>query len=163
MTDELGGGASRSTEPAAGTSQATDVSLREYLTALISAVEKRSDARFEAMKATVETAFSTAQTAIDKAEEATEKRFEGVNEFRAALSDQANQFVTKETIDALVAKLEAQIGQNRKDLDALSRRIDVREGEIAGSRLTYGNIAAMLATTAVIMGILFFLINHLTP
>jgi hypothetical protein len=35
MADEPGGGASRTTDPAAGTSAATDVSLREYLAAII--------------------------------------------------------------------------------------------------------------------------------
>lgn len=33
MTEDRGGGASRTTDPAAGTSAATDVSLREYVTA----------------------------------------------------------------------------------------------------------------------------------
>lgn len=162
MTDELGGGASRSTDPAAGTSSATDVSLREYLTALISAAEQRSDARFDAMKEMVETAFDTAKEAITKAEVATDKRLEGMNEFRDTLSDQASNFVTKDALESLVARLEAQIKRNREDLDALSKRIDVREGEIQGSKVTYGNIAAMLATFAVIIGILIFLSQHIS-
>lgn len=157
-----GGGASRSTDPASGSSAATDVSLREYLTALINAAEKRSDQRFESMKEMVATAFSTAQTAINKANEATEKRFEGVNEFRAALSDQAQQFVTKPTLSALVDKLEAQIDRNREDLDQLAKRIDIREGQHEGSRLTYGNMAALLAAAATVITIVVVLANWLS-
>jgi len=152
--NEIGGGASRSTEPAAGTSQATDVSLREYLIAQIAASERRSDLRFEAMKEQVAEAFASSQLAIDKADEATEKRFEGVNEFRAALSDQATRFVTAETLAALSDKLQASIERNQDDLIALAKRIDLREGQVSGSRLTYGNIAALIAVMATIVGMI---------
>ena len=128
MRKDEGGGASRSTDPAAGTSAATDVSLREYLVALINAAESRSNQRFEAMKEQVDAAFAASQLAIDKADMATEKRFEGVNEFRAALTDQAARFVTQDALVSLSDKLQASIDRNREDLDALSKRIDVRQG-----------------------------------
>ncbi len=158
--EDAGGGASRSTDPAAGTSSATDVSLREYLTALISAAEARSDARFEAMKQTVETAFANSQVAIGKAEEATAKRFEGVNEFRSALSDQASSFVSRTTLDALVEKLENQIERNRADLDSLAKRIDVREGQLQGSKVTIGNLIALVTVAAAIIGVIVVLANQ---
>ncbi len=158
---EEGGGASRSTDPAAGTSTATDVSLREYLMAQINAAEKRSDLRFEAMKEQVSEAFHSSQRAIDKADIATEKRFEGVNEFREALSDQATRFVTRETLESLGAKLEAAIDRNREDLDALSKRIDLREGAISGSRLTWGSMAALVAGVGTIIAIIAVLANYL--
>ena len=161
MNDE-GGGASRSTDPAAGTSAATDVSLREYLMAQIDAAERRADLRFEAMKEQVAAAFASSQRAIDKADEATEKRFEGVNEFRSALSDQATRFVTTETLKALGDKLEAGITRNREDLDALSSRIDLRQGQEVGARLSYGNIAALLGVAATIIGIVVVLANVFT-
>jgi hypothetical protein len=162
VNDEFGGGASRSTNPAEGTSSATDVSLREYLTALIIAAENRSDARFEAMKDMVDTAFTTAQKAIDKAETATDIRLQGVNEFRDTLSAQAQNFVTKDSLASLVEKLEAQIDRNREDLDSLARRINVREGQIQGSRLTWGNMAALLTAFAVVVGLLVILANYIS-
>jgi uncharacterized coiled-coil protein SlyX len=139
-----------------------DVSLREYLTALISAAEHRSDERFEAMRATIESAFTSAQIAIDKAEAATEKRFEGVNEFRAALSDQASSFVTRQTLNALVAKLEAQIERNRDDLDMLAKKIDVREGMLEGARLTVGNVIAIVTVGVAVIGLIVVLANYLS-
>lgn len=160
--EDLGGGASRSTDPAAGTSSATDVSLREYLMAQINAAEQRSDIRFEAMKEQVAAAFDSSQRAIDKADIATEKRFEGVNEFRAALSDQATRFVTTQTLEALGDKLQAAIERNREDLDALSQRVDLREGVTEGSRLTWGTMAGLLSAFGILIGVLVVFINWLS-
>jgi hypothetical protein len=55
------------------------------------------------------------QGAIDKALAAQEHRFEGVNEFRKTLSDQAATFVSRETLEARVTALAAR-------LDALEQR-----------------------------------------
>ena len=161
MNDE-GGGASRSTDPAAGTSAATDVSLREYVTLMVSQEMKRLDERFRAVEKATEQAFMNSQRAIDKADAATEKRFEGVNEFRAALSDQASRFVTTDQLRAVAEKLEAGYMRNREDIDKQASRLDLREGEVAGSRLTYGNLAAMIGAAAVIIGIISVLANILT-
>ena len=158
---EEGGGASRTTDPAAGTSAATDVSLREYLIAEIHAAESRSIMRYEAMQAQVEAAFESSQRAIDKADEATEKRFEGVNEFRAALSDQATRFVTNDQLTALGSKLEASISRNREDLETLATRINLREGAISGSRLTWGSMAALVAGLGTVIAIIAVLASYL--
>ena len=128
VTDD-GGGASRSTDPAGGSSTGTDVSLREYIVALIAATERASDARFDAMKEMVENAFRSSQEAIRKAEAATEKRFESVNEFRAVLTDQQQHLVTRQVLDSVVDRLQAAIERNREDLDALAKRLDLREGK----------------------------------
>jgi len=157
-----GGGASFTTDPAAGTSAATDVSLREYLTALIHGVEGRSDERFRHMKEMVETAFENAQTAITKADTATEKRFEGVNEFRAALSDQATQFVTRDAMAALADKIDSQIDQQRKDMDAIVRRLDLREGQTQGSRITTGILVTVTTIAVAIVGLVVVVATYLT-
>jgi hypothetical protein len=157
-----GGGASRSTDPAAGTSSATDVSLREHLTSLINAAEERSDQRFESMKAMVETAFKVSESAIEKAEAADNKRFDSMNEFNTRIDTILSNTVTRETVDALIGKLESEIDRNREDLDQLSKRIDLREGQAAGSRLTWGNMAALVATAATALGIIIVLANYLS-
>ncbi len=157
-----GGGASKSTDPAAGTSSATDVSLREYLVALIVNSEKSADQRFHHMTEMVDAAFASAQKAIDKADIATEKRFEGVNEFRAALSDQSRDFITRDALVSLADKLDAQITRNREDLDALSKRVDLREGQTQGSRLTTGYLVTALAATGGVIGTIIVLVNYIT-
>ena len=135
--------------------------MREYLIAQINAAESRANLRFEAMKEQVDTAFKSSQLAIDKADIATEKRFEGVNEFRAALSDQATRFVTLETLQSLSDKLQTSIDRNREDLIALSNRINVREGEVSGSRLTLGSIAMLIGATGGVLAIVVVVANVL--
>ena len=157
-----GGGASRSTDPAAGSSAATDVSLREYVTLMVEAERVRVNERFLSVEKLTDQAFSNSQRAIDKADLATEKRFEGVNEFRAALSDQASRFVTTEQLQVVQEKLEAGYQRNREDIDKQATRLDLREGEITGSRLSYGNIAVMIGVASTIIGVIIVLSNVLT-
>jgi len=110
--NEEGGGASRTTDPAAGTSAATDVSLREHLTLMVHSLERRLEERFTAM-----------QRATDVAFRASEARLDSVNEFRAQLSDQTATFVTREVLEARVDKLQGEITRLRNDLDDLRKRL----------------------------------------
>ena len=157
-----GGGASRSTDPATGTSTATDISLREYLVSLIAATERASDARFEAMKQMVDNAFKSSQEAIRKAEAATEKRFESVNEFRAVLTDQQRHLVTRDVLNSVADKLQASIDRNRDDLDSLAKRLDLREGQEAGQRLTMGTLVAIITVAVAVIGAVVVIVNVLT-
>jgi hypothetical protein len=150
MSEPEGGGASRSTDPAAGTSTGTDVSLREYLTQQINAVERRTEQRFESMK-----------QAVDLALQANERRFDSVNEFRATLSDQASHFVTRDTLEALSEKLQSSIDRNAEDLNKLSRRVDLREGQEAGSRLTAGKLYAAIGAAIAVLGLVIVVANYL--
>lgn len=136
-----GGGASRTTETASGSSAATDVSLREYLTALIVAAESRADLQFAAMK-----------EAVTKAEGAGEKRLEG---FPQLFADTAE-------LRALGEKLQEGIDRNREDLDKLSSRLDLATGEQAGSRLTKTGLYAALGAAVGLVGLLVVLANLLT-
>ena len=126
---------------------------------MVHAEMRRVEGRFDALEKATEQAFENSQRAIDKADMATEKRFEGVNEFRAALADQANKFVTAEQLTATVGRLEAGYTRNREDIDALNDRMNLREGQAAGSRLTYGTMAALLAAFATIIGLLVVAAN----
>jgi len=157
-----GGGASRTTDPAAGTSAATDVSLREYFMALLRAEQLRSDERFKSMQDAVDAAFESSQRAIDKTNESLERRFEGVNEFRATLSDQAAHFVTKDSLNSLTDKLQAAIDQNRKDLDALEKKFDLREGQEQGSKITTGTLVTVITVSVGVIGLIVVVVNVLT-
>ena len=87
------------------------VSLREYVDDKLENLEKAIDARFESVTQTTNSALASADKANLKAENAIEKRFEGVNEFRAALSDQTHNFLTRKEFDAKWENVE----KNRKD------------------------------------------------
>jgi hypothetical protein len=161
MTQE-GGGASRSTDSVAGTSQATDVSLREYLTAQIN--ESRRECR-ENIKH-LERHFDEIQRHNEsrRAEEMADitRRFDGVNEFRASLSDLSALMATKDNMSRVEEKFSAQTGAQNARLSALERRMDLREGQHEGSRLTLGNLIALVTVGVGILGAIIVLANYLS-
>src|SRR5260221_9850687 len=60
-----------------------------------SVLKKYFDARLDTIERVANERFKYTEIAVQKAEIATEKRFESVNEFRKALSDQTNTFITR--------------------------------------------------------------------
>ena len=100
------------------------MTVEEALATRISALEKllderedRTKERFASMKIAVDAALAAADRAVTKAETATEKRFEGVNEFRETLRDQAATLLPRGEYSVLHIALE-------KKVDGLSSRIE---------------------------------------
>ena len=60
----------------------------------------------DASKEAVTAAMASAEKAVLKADQANEKRFDSVNEFRAAMKDQQATFADKEQTDRRLASLE---------------------------------------------------------
>jgi hypothetical protein len=90
--------------------------------------QQRFDASKTALKTALlaadskaEAAVTAAQKAVDKAATATEKRFESVNEFRQALTDQTATFPSRVELEALSGKI-----------DDLKERITRAEGRSTG-------------------------------
>jgi hypothetical protein len=168
-----GGGPSRSTDPAAGTSQATDVSLREHL---MQAIEHSRRECQEGIK-NVEKAIAQAQRNNDenikKALAAIDKRFDSVNEFRDSLSDLSNRMATKVDLEnladkqaigdkALGDKFEALHQHNRQDIDRINERLNLREGEQIGSRLTTGSMIAIASVLFGLIAAIVVIANYLS-
>jgi hypothetical protein len=86
----------------------------------------------------IQAALVSAEKAVDKALDANEKRFEGVNEFRGQLTDQAATFVRRDEIDiritALGDKLDAETKRNADLIAALTTRLDTSQGTEVGKR-----------------------------
>ena len=76
------------------------VTLRVYLEDRIDGLEKLIDTRLEANATAVAAALRANQIAIDKAEATVNDRLAMMNEFRAAMKDQAGQYVTMATLEA---------------------------------------------------------------
>src|ERR1700677_5120704 len=55
-------------------------------------------------------ALAASAAATQKAENAMEKRFEGVNEFRGAMGDQASRFITRAEVDQRMAASDKEKG-----------------------------------------------------
>jgi hypothetical protein len=71
------------------------VALRDYFTLWLERLEVFYDRRFQDLEAKTTLALANSDKAVDKSDAATEKRFEGVNELRGALSDQAATFIPR--------------------------------------------------------------------
>lgn len=104
------------------------VELRDFFTLWIERLEVFYTRRFEDLDTKTTLALSAADKAVTKAEVATEKRFEGVNEFRQTLADQAARLMPREealskftTVEKDLNALTKEI-QNRRDADNQRRR-----------------------------------------
>jgi len=149
-----GGGASRTTEVAAGTSQATDVSLREYLVAAIN--DSRRECRDSISH--LEKHFDEIQKHNDETLTAfrgeVSRRFDGVNEFRDALSDLSALMATKDNLSRVEEKFAALVVGVSDRVTILERRADQGEGKDQGSRITWAAVVGIIATIGTIIGIL---------
>lgn len=88
MTSE-GGGASRSTDPAFGTSSATDVSLREYTSEKVESLRELTELRFQAQEKALELQATEYQ-----------RRLSGLNNEAARIDQAVQKNVSRDTWDA---------------------------------------------------------------
>jgi len=116
--------------------------------------QQRFDAQGQALTAAltsaekaVQTALSAAEKAVVKAETATEKRFESVNEFRQALTDQTQTFPSRIELQALTERVVE-----------LAARLDGAEGRNRGTAaakanlyLAGGLIIAAISTAVIVL------------
>ena len=111
--------------------------VRDALAAQINFQRELVQVRFDASQAAIYKAEISTQEAIKIANVANEKRFEGVNEFRQTLSDQATHFATKEALDNW--QRESRTAHDTLNLD-VQRAIDTAAKALAESVDRY-NIA----------------------
>lgn len=171
-----------------------DERLREHIASqyrqiqdALESAEKLEVARIAAVLERTNLISESSAEAIRKAEASTERRFEGVNEFRAQLAEQATKFMPRETADtrfaALQDALDQRAGTNAAKIETLQQRLDqtlpalhtvettaerVAElnkrfdqsvGHLAGVK---GTIAAAAAGLTIVIAIVIFLANILT-
>ena len=92
---EGGGGASRTTEAAAGSSAPTDVSLREYMELHVRRLADLIDSERNLRLARRQDDLA----AIDKAEQAVNKRLEAMNELRQQITEERSIYMSREAYD----------------------------------------------------------------
>ena len=76
---------------------------------LVTALETKFMGALAGLQDNIELRARMSAEAIGKAEDANRLRFDSVNEFRQTLTDQATQFVTRPTVDAIASQLTAQM------------------------------------------------------
>jgi vacuolar-type H+-ATPase subunit H len=123
VTDEVGGGASQTTDPAAGTSSATDISLREYFEALDRSNDKidqwvfrfyeERDRRINEVNIEREKALKIKETAdlaaLGLAREIQTYKDEKANELRSQIERERGNYATRSDLVAMGDKFEAQL------------------------------------------------------
>ncbi len=119
---------------------------REVLQAQIEALDRLTDAKFVTYRALIDSqaekvalALTAAEKAITKAETATEKRFESVNEFRATLSDQASDFVTRVEFQSLKERMDETKGKSLGMNSAVAVLVQIVVIGIAVAAILIGN------------------------
>ena len=113
------------------------VELRDFFTLWLERLEVFYARRFEDLESKTTMALTASDKAVTKAEIATEKRFEGVNEFRATLADQATRLMPREESLSKFAAIEKDITALNKEVQALREQrssISARELERDQSR-----------------------------
>lgn len=137
MTTE-GGGASQTTDPAAGTSTATDVSLREHLLAL-----RAADLRLDAER---DRRYSEVQIERDKAEvlRAANQAYkdEKANELREQISRERGEYVTQAELKGVVAEIKATLGPV---LEFVASQQGNRQGQLDARQIAQFVIGLILA------------------
>ncbi len=97
--NDPGGGASRSTDPAFGSSSATDVSLREYLGEKIAALDRHLTGSLDALRRETVLANENAEKAIVVAADESKERLKAHNGLIEQMQQQAAHFATRESLD----------------------------------------------------------------
>lgn len=159
---EEGGGASRTTDPAAGTSSATDVSLREYLAQDIANSRREFRDSMAQLQKHIDELHDHQEEIFKQAMTGIDKRFDGVNEFRDALSDLSALMATKDMLARVEEKFGTNVDALSQRLTTLDKRMDLKEGQEAGSRLTKTGLYAAIGVAVALIGLLVVIANYLT-
>jgi hypothetical protein len=122
------------------------VPLLDHILALLAAKDLRDEQRFEAQSSAIAAALLAAEKAVTKAETATERRFEGVNEFRQTLSDQAATFISR-------VEFEGQRDGSAERIRELTGRLDKIEGRSTGIGAGWAYLVGAVAVIGVLVTI----------
>lgn len=106
-----------------------------HLSTLRKADNERFGEMFASFQLAIKDALVSADKAVIKAENAAEKRFEGMNEFRAAMSDQQALYMPRAEFDQVrksqdekIASLETRLG-NRESIETrVANKVGQGEG-----------------------------------
>lgn len=115
-------------------------------------LDRRYQQRFIAQEQAVQAALTSAKDAVHKAEMASEKRFEGVNEFRATLSDQASTFISRTEVDQRMKGIDEKV-------DIIMGRMDRLEGRSGGMDASFVKLVSMVAMAGAIIAIITAIIK----
>jgi hypothetical protein len=138
------------------------------LNSRLESLDQRSVARFERMAGESLIRFAASEQALLKVDTATEKRFEGVNEFRLTLSDQAAHLMPKdeanskfESFDKRMEKVDIDIRALREFRSGATVATEVQSsGQLQNRNAFEFNFTTIIALAGLLMGILVYFTRH---
>lgn len=134
MSDE-GGGASRSTDPASGSSAATDVSLREYIGTQIAALDRHMAGELTALRRETNAANVAAERAIGVAADEAKERLAAHNGLIEQMRQQAQLFASRESLESFKAERHAALESFKEEADRRFGRIERFQSMLIGGML----------------------------
>jgi hypothetical protein len=119
-------------------------SLKAHYDTLLTEKDLRYEQRFQAQQLGIRDALASAERAVSKADAATEKRFDGQNEFRDQLRDQAATFMPRAEYDRAHNDLVERVDQMRGAFTDRLAQLDlaVRTGTVGTEQRRAGSDAA---------------------
>lgn len=129
---------------------AGNLTLREYVDTRFEAQREAVAAALAAQEKAVAAALAAADRAVAKAEMAAEKRFEAVNEFRAALADNFRTLMPRSESEQAVRTINDKI-------DILTARVNARDERGQGRGDVVGWIIGAVGLVAAVISIVFAL------
>lgn len=128
-------------------------SVNRAMDIAISRVDKEFHEHLIQVREETKTAFMNSERAIQKAEVANEKRFDGINEFRGQLRDQAATFMPRtESISMHAATAEK--------ISDIMTRLDRQEGRGSGLNSGWGLLLGAVGLLAAVVTIVFTLLRR---
>lgn len=127
--------------------------LKEHIDTLLIERDKAVNAALAAQERAVAAALSASDRAVQKAEFAAEKRFDGVNGFREALSDQANTLMPR---TEAVSRIEALA----KEVNALANSVTDINSRSKGRGDGWGYIVGAIGAVAAVSSIIIAIVRH---
>ena len=129
---EEGGGASRSTDPATGSSAATDVSLREYSARETWWLDRHLTAEIAALRRETTAATDSAKEAIQVAKDEATERLKSHNGLIEKMEDQASHFATSQALDDFKVAITQTLNDYKEAANDRLTRIEKFQYTLAG-------------------------------
>lgn len=119
------------------------VSAKESMTMRLVNLEQATHASFAALERLMASQLLSSERAILKTELSQEKRFDGVNEFREALSDQQRLLIPR-------AEAENRLQAMSERIDELQKQNERSQGRAMGSNAMWGYIIAGISVVVLL-------------
>jgi hypothetical protein len=163
LREEPGGGASRSTEPATGTSAATDVSLREFIEQRFVGLEERLDERRESDQAAVKIAKETADAALEAHNQLIRQMRGQATEAQRQLDKLTDTYATKENLKTLETLIDQRLVSIDARLSAIEAVGVANVAQSAGARGAWSDLRSVIMLGFVVLaGVLSLVIYFST-